>query len=65
MMHLFRAFALATLTLAAGLHPRPAYDQRASFARWLVHESDYAIGEGRAELPPSRRVKATCIVVRH
>jgi len=24
-------------------HPRPSYDQYASFARWLVHESDYAV----------------------
>ena len=36
--------AAVTLSLAAnaGLHPRPAYDQQAAFARWLVHESDYA-----------------------
>ena len=26
---------------AAALHPRPEYSDYASFARWLVHESDY------------------------
>jgi len=31
------------LARALGLHPRPDYDQYASYARWLVHESDYAI----------------------
>lgn len=26
-----------------GLHQRPAFDQTASYARWLVHESDYGV----------------------
>lgn len=35
------ACLLATYSLA--LHPRPEYKEYASFARWLVHESDYAV----------------------
>lgn len=31
------------LTGVVALHPRPQFDDVASFARWLVHESDYAI----------------------
>eukprot|EP00448_Togula_jolla_P009198 CAMPEP_0170609258 /NCGR_PEP_ID=MMETSP0224-20130122/22026_1 /TAXON_ID=285029 /ORGANISM="Togula jolla, Strain CCCM 725" /LENGTH=232 /DNA_ID=CAMNT_0010934547 /DNA_START=77 /DNA_END=772 /DNA_ORIENTATION=+ len=30
-------------TLSDALHPRPQFDNYASFARWLVHESDYAV----------------------
>jgi len=30
-------------SLASALHPRPDAAQEASFARWLVHESDYAV----------------------
>lgn len=33
----------AACLLAVGLHPRPVYNESASFARWLVHESDYAV----------------------
>jgi len=43
---MMRLFALVPL-LSAALHPRPAYtgtaNGTASFARWLVHESDYAV----------------------
>eukprot|EP00408_Alexandrium_pacificum_P058985 CAMPEP_0171171858 /NCGR_PEP_ID=MMETSP0790-20130122/9427_1 /TAXON_ID=2925 /ORGANISM="Alexandrium catenella, Strain OF101" /LENGTH=240 /DNA_ID=CAMNT_0011636711 /DNA_START=40 /DNA_END=759 /DNA_ORIENTATION=+ len=28
---------------ASATHPRPEFSQYASFARWLVHESDYAV----------------------
>jgi hypothetical protein len=28
---------------AYGMHPRPEFSAYASFARWLVHESDYAV----------------------
>lgn len=38
---------LLLLSLASALHPRPEYDgssnNTASFARWLVHESDYGV----------------------
>jgi rubredoxin len=37
----------AVLPLAAALHPRPGYDGTpegtASFARWLIHESDFGV----------------------
>lgn len=29
--------------LASALHPRPDWSQKASYARWLVHESDYTV----------------------
>lgn len=39
--------SLCVLPLVAALHPRPGYDGTAngtaSFARWLVHESDYGV----------------------
>lgn len=35
------AFALPLFALA--LHPRPAFNETASYARWLVHESDYGV----------------------
>merc|ERR1719277_2365260 len=42
-----RRTALLLLSLAActcgKLHPRPEFSSYASFARWLVHESDYAV----------------------
>jgi len=34
---------LALSLLATALHPRPEYSDYASFARWLVHESDYTV----------------------
>jgi len=34
---------VACVARASATHPRPRYDQYASFARWLVHESDYAV----------------------
>lgn len=37
------ALAAATARCADSLHPRPEYNQYASYARWLVHESDYAV----------------------
>mmetsp|Transcript_45571 Transcript_45571/g.73993 ORF Transcript_45571/g.73993 Transcript_45571/m.73993 type:complete len:205 (-) Transcript_45571:150-764(-) len=34
---------LVFVGLASALHPRPDYSDKASYARWLVHESDYAV----------------------
>jgi len=35
--------AFIVVGLAGALHQRPDYKEYASFARWLVHESDYAV----------------------
>eukprot|EP00928_Gymnodinium_smaydae_P057857 TRINITY_DN41085_c0_g1_i1.p1 TRINITY_DN41085_c0_g1~~TRINITY_DN41085_c0_g1_i1.p1 ORF type:complete len:332 (+),score=46.69 TRINITY_DN41085_c0_g1_i1:21-1016(+) len=35
--------AFFTSALVAALHPRPEFKDTASFARWLVHESDYGV----------------------
>lgn len=37
------AALLLAVAQASNLHPRPAWDQPAAYARWLIHESDYAI----------------------
>jgi len=43
----FKKLSAVAFTLllegAAALHPRPDQADKASFARWLVHESDYAV----------------------
>merc|ERR1719321_2202304 len=33
----------AVASAAPSLHPRPEWKEVASYARWLVHESDYAV----------------------
>merc|ERR1719460_3077874 len=35
--------SLAFAGLASAVHPRPFFWNHASYARWLVHESDYAV----------------------
>merc|ERR1740123_2530125 len=43
MMALRLTIAVAGIACARSLHPRPGWKEYASYARWLVHESDYAV----------------------
>lgn len=44
MVSLWLALAVtASVPCADALHPRPEWSNYASYARWLVHESDYAV----------------------
>lgn len=36
-------FSALLISTVSALHPRPLWSNTASFARWLVHESDYAV----------------------